>query len=302
MTVTSTQKNNYPTKNMCQMAEILVGSNQTMPKQVRLLWLIHAAIIIFRQEGWRLEHEDVSDKNSPIVVKGVVFNEMKGVFSDPGQYYARHLQNFLFPSNAYSYESGGDPLVIPHLTWQNLKHFHSTLYHPSNSRFITYGNLPLEAHLEKIESHVLQNFQKVKIENEIPDVEAWVKPREVVIYNRFDPMAAIPGNQTVISDSYVLHKITDTRENFALSILGTLLVDGPNSPFYQKLLQAGIGPDYSPCTGFDSSLKQSIFSVGLREIAEKDIGLVKDLIPSIFEDVVKSEVTKPYADINSNVT
>ncbi|GBO44733.1 Presequence protease, mitochondrial, partial [Araneus ventricosus] len=80
--------------------------------------------------------------------------------------------------------------------------------------------------------------------------------------------------------------ITGTYENFALSILGTLLTDGPNSPFYQKLLQAGIGPDYSPCTGFDSSLKQSIFSVGLREIAEKDVDLVKDLIPSIFKDII----------------
>ena len=33
-----------------------------------------------RQEGWRLEHEDPRDPNSPIVFKGVVFNEMKGVF------------------------------------------------------------------------------------------------------------------------------------------------------------------------------------------------------------------------------
>jgi Zn-dependent M16 (insulinase) family peptidase len=34
----------------------------------------------FRQEGWRLEHEDVNDGKSPIVFKGVVFNEMKGYF------------------------------------------------------------------------------------------------------------------------------------------------------------------------------------------------------------------------------
>ncbi|CAL1264212.1 unnamed protein product [Larinioides sclopetarius] len=240
----------------------------------------------FRQEGWRLEHEDINDKNSPIVLKGVVFNEMKGVFSDPSQYYARHLQNHLFPSNAYSHESGGDPVAIPHLTWQGLKHFHSTLYHPSNSRFITYGNMPLELHLEKIANHVLQNFKKTTIESEIPYVETWTEPKEVVIYNRFDPMAANPEKQIIISDSYVLNRITDTYENFALSILGTLLIDGPNSPFYQKLLQAGIGPDYSPCTGFDSSLKQSIFSVGLREIAEKDVDLVKDLIPSIFKDTI----------------
>lgn len=34
----------------------------------------------YRQEGWRLENEDANDKKSPIVFKGVVFNEMKGVF------------------------------------------------------------------------------------------------------------------------------------------------------------------------------------------------------------------------------
>lgn len=37
-------------------------------------------LIDFRQEGWRLEHNDINDPNSDIVFKGVVFNEMKGVF------------------------------------------------------------------------------------------------------------------------------------------------------------------------------------------------------------------------------
>lgn len=33
-----------------------------------------------RQEGWRLENENPTDSNSPLVFKGVVFNEMKGAF------------------------------------------------------------------------------------------------------------------------------------------------------------------------------------------------------------------------------
>ena len=33
-----------------------------------------------RQEGWRLEHEVTEDADSPIIFKGIVFNEMKGVF------------------------------------------------------------------------------------------------------------------------------------------------------------------------------------------------------------------------------
>jgi len=32
------------------------------------------------QEGWRLEHENPNDKTSPIIFKGVVYNEMKGAF------------------------------------------------------------------------------------------------------------------------------------------------------------------------------------------------------------------------------
>ena len=36
--------------------------------------------LIFRQEGWRLEHERPEDTTSPIVLKGIVYNEMKGVF------------------------------------------------------------------------------------------------------------------------------------------------------------------------------------------------------------------------------
>ena len=35
---------------------------------------------LFRQEGWRLEHENPSDPQTPLIFKGVVFNEMKGAF------------------------------------------------------------------------------------------------------------------------------------------------------------------------------------------------------------------------------
>lgn len=35
---------------------------------------------LFRQEGWRLENENPSDADTPLIFKGVVFNEMKGAF------------------------------------------------------------------------------------------------------------------------------------------------------------------------------------------------------------------------------
>jgi len=44
--------------------------------------------------------------------------------------------------------------------------------------------------------------------------------------------------------------IIDINESCALSILSNLLVDGEKSPFYQSLLESGIGSDYGPTTGF----------------------------------------------------
>ncbi|MBT7789896.1 MAG: insulinase family protein, partial [Calditrichaeota bacterium] len=53
---------------------------------------------IMMQEGWHYELTKPEDK---IIYKGVVFNEMKGVFSDPESYIDRQLAHSLFPSTAY---------------------------------------------------------------------------------------------------------------------------------------------------------------------------------------------------------
>lgn len=55
--------------------------------------------------------------------------------SDNERVYAQHLQNKLYPDHTYSVVSGGEPLAIPDLTWEQLKHFHATHYHPSNARY-----------------------------------------------------------------------------------------------------------------------------------------------------------------------
>lgn len=43
--------------------------------------------------------------------------------------------------------------------------------------------------------------------------------------------------------------ITDTYETFILSLLSSLLVSGPNSPFYKALIDARIGTDFAPVVG-----------------------------------------------------
>uniref|UniRef100_A0A8B9F2F3 Presequence protease, mitochondrial n=1 Tax=Amazona collaria TaxID=241587 RepID=A0A8B9F2F3_9PSIT len=240
----------------------------------------------FWQEGWRLEHENPADPQTPLVFKGVVFNEMKGAFADNERIFAQHLQNKILPDHTYGVISGGDPLCIPDLTWEQLKQFHATHYHPSNSRFFTYGNFPLEQHLKQIHEEALIKFDRIESNTDIPKQKLWEKPREHSVTCGLDSFTADPSKQTTVSVSYLLTDITDTFETFTLSLLSSLLVDGPNSPFYKALIESGVGTDFSPDVGFNGSTREAYFSVGLQGIAERDVDTVKQIIARTVDEVI----------------
>ncbi|XP_065809460.1 presequence protease, mitochondrial-like [Labrus bergylta] len=225
----------------------------------------------FWQEGWRLENENPTDPNSPLVFKGVVFNEMKGAFSDNERVYAQHLQNKLYPDHTYSVVSGGEPLAIPDLTWEQLKQFHATHYHPSNARFFTYGDLPLEQHLKQIEEEALSKFERINPNTEVPPQPHWSSPREDHVTCSPDALAPDPARQNTLCVSYLLGDITDTFEGFTLSLLSSLMISGPNSPFYKALIEPNIGTDFS--------------SVGM---AEEDTERVKQIISQTINDIIES--------------
>uniref|UniRef100_A0A8C9TND9 Pitrilysin metalloproteinase 1 n=1 Tax=Scleropages formosus TaxID=113540 RepID=A0A8C9TND9_SCLFO len=156
------------------------------------------------QEGWRLENENPTDPNSPLVFKGVVFNEMKGAFCDSESMYAQRLQNLLYPDHTYAVVSGGEPLTILDLTWDQLKQFHATHYHPSNARFFTYGDLPLEQHLKQIHENALSRFERIEPNTAVPLQPNWDKPREYHMTCAPDALAHDPHRQNTLCIAYLL--------------------------------------------------------------------------------------------------
>ena len=75
---------------------------------------------IFMQEGW---HYELENKDDDLKINGVVYSEMKGAFSDPDDIIERRIMNEVFPDTPYGVESGGDPDVIPELTYENFLDF-----------------------------------------------------------------------------------------------------------------------------------------------------------------------------------
>ncbi|XP_067002976.2 presequence protease, mitochondrial isoform X1 [Anabrus simplex] len=254
----------------------------------------------FRQEGWRLEHEDVNDPNSPIIFKGVVYNEMKGVFSDNQSLFGQQLLNSLLPGHTYGHVSGGDPAVIPKLTYEDLKAFHAKFYNPSNSRFYSYGNFPLADHLIYINQNYLSNFNPALLESgkdtAVPPEIRWTSECRKHIACRFDPLAANPQKQSTLAISQLCTGITDIQGTFELQVLSELLVRGPNSAFYKTLVEPNIGAGFAPITGYESQTRDTFFTVGLQGLNPVDFDRVIEIYNSTIDSVIEKGFEKEHIE------
>ncbi|KAK9504632.1 hypothetical protein O3M35_010922 [Rhynocoris fuscipes] len=243
----------------------------------------------FKQEGWRLEHEVVNNKTTPIVIKGVVYNEMKGVFSENQSIFSEALLNNILPSHTYGVVSGGHPHHIPSLTYQDLKSFHKKYYHPSNCRMYSYGNFPLHDHLTFINKMYLSEFPDTNDYSKstlVPSEPRWSSERRKHISCRNDPMASDLRKQSSLAVSILCNDIKATQDTFVMQILSELLVRGPNSAFYKSLVEPGIGGGFNPVVGYDSQTRDTIFSVGLSLVDPNDFDKIVDIYHNTINKVI----------------
>ena len=119
---------------------------------------------VLMQEGW---HYELESPDAPLTYCGVVYNEMKGVFSSPDSQLERRVMENLFPDTTYGVESGGDPDDIPNLTQEAFEAFHAKYYHPANSYIFLYGDMDIDATLAFIDGEYLSKFTKEQIDSAI---------------------------------------------------------------------------------------------------------------------------------------
>jgi len=248
----------------------------------------------FIQEGWRIGPENPlaeSESVKNLVFKGVVYNEMKGQMSDASYlYYIRWHEHVIPALN----NSGGDPQKMTDLTYDQLRRFHTQHYHPSNSRIFTYGDMPVEEHLEQL-GKALIPFDHIKVDEDVKNpVELLAGSQYVKVQGPPDPM--IPQDaQYKTSITWSLGQ-TDLVERFSLSVLSSLLLDGYGSDFYRGLIEAGLGSDFTPNTGFSPMGNFSVFSVGLTGVQQNNVEGVKTAIYKILQEVSEKGFNKVKVD------
>lgn len=245
---------------------------------------------IFRQEGWHLEAET---SDGPWLYKGVVYNEMKGVYSSPDSRLSEESQHAIFPDTLYSLDSGGRPDEIPSLSYEEFRDFHSRYYHPSNSRFFFWGDDPEEERLA-IVARALAGKGHCDVDSSISLQPAFAAPTRVT---RAYP--AEKGAKCLFTVNWLTGKRGDLERTLTLEMLQHILEGMPGSPLRRALISSGLGEDTTG-DGLQMDLAQTSYSTGLKGVAEEDLPRAEELIFSTLKDLANKGIDKPLVEAAVN--
>ena len=241
---------------------------------------------IFRQEGWHYEMENAQD---PLTINGVVYNEMKGAFSSPDDLLARKISDTLYPDTVYSVESGGDPDVIPQLTYDRFLDFHRKYYHPSNCYIYLYGNMDVTEKLSFIDEKYLNHYDRITVPSEIGLQKPFNRPVEQAAYY---PVADEESaeNAAYMAVNWVLEDMQDLSKTIAFQILEYVLMEAPGAPLKQALLDQDCGEDIYGT--LETSMQQPYLSIVIKNMDPEGKARIRQLIHDTLAGIVREGLNR----------
>ncbi len=250
---------------------------------------------IFQQEGW---HYELEEKDAPITLNGVVYNEMKGAFSSPEGVLEREILNSLFPDTTYGNESGGDPVHIPELTYEAYLDFHRRYYHPCNAYLYLYGDMDFEEKLSWLDREYLSDYEAIAVDSAIRRQKPFDQVRNI------SRKYSIAGNEpladhTFLSYNMVIGDSLDKKRYHAFEILDYALLNAPGAPLKKALLDAGIGRDIMG--SYDNGTYQPIFSIIAKNANAEEETRFAEIIREVLREQAAGGLNKQslLAGINS---
>lgn len=195
---------------------------------------------IFKQEGIHLEMQDM---DSDITYNGVVYNEMRGNYSDPESQVLELLAHKLHPDSSYAHDSGGNPYHIIDLTQEDMLDFHSRYYHPSNSYIFLSGKMDIEGVLTYMDQEYLGQFDYQDPKAQIQIGQRFESPQEI------ETVYSLGQSESTEGKNYLVYGVdlglsTSVEDNILADVLGEILMDLPSSVLKEKLLESQIAEDY----------------------------------------------------------
>ncbi len=191
----------------------------------------------FYQEGW---HYELDRESGALSYKGVVLNEMRGVFSSPDAIAERNINAMLYEGTPYAEDSGGDPSEITDLTYEDYCRAHARYYHPSNAEIFLDGNVKLDEVLPLINSF-LKDYTRAERSGDIPTATIASPKMRVVEYE------AKPGEDITdkgrVSVGMIIARFDQHERIVAANLLIGALFANNESPAKKAIIDSGLCED-----------------------------------------------------------
>ncbi len=242
--------------------------------------------MLFEQEGWHYEMESV---DSPLIYNGVVYNEMKGAYSSADDLLNEEIQKALFPDNEYSNDSGGYPVDIPNLSYEQFIDFHKRYYHPSNSFIYLYGDMDMNERLTWMDEEYLCNYDKIELDSMVALQTPYAAVKETSAFYGISAEESEEDNAYLAWTRCVGNDF-DMKEDMAYALLQYVLFDAQGAPVKQALLDAGIGADIYGY--YDDHCRQPYFAIIAKGADVSQKGEFTKIIEDVLNKLVREGISK----------
>ena len=190
----------------------------------------------FLQEGWHLE---LLNKEDLPVIKGVVYNEMKGATSSVDDVLESTVNEIMYKDTIYRHNSGGDPEVIPELTYEDYVSFYKEHYTPQNALTFFYGDMDIEKKLKYLDEEYFSSFSKseknIVIDPQTPHINTTYK-KEYEVGKDEDIK-----DKTYVGLCYSLGSYENYEDICAMSLIFNSIMSNNDSPLKKSILDKKFG-------------------------------------------------------------
>jgi Zn-dependent M16 (insulinase) family peptidase len=238
------------------------------------------------QEGW---HYQLESADGELKYNGIVYNEMKGAYSDPQDAIQNALRRALYPDSLYKLDAGGNPDHIPELNYEYFIDFHKKYYHPENAMIFFYGNMDIEHCFDKLDAEYLSKFALLGEKVEITAQASLDRPV-------FAQDVYSVANEADLEENYMAIGINFPEDMAELDITGLkllnyILMTTPASPLYKALVAAEAGEDISGYVSGEALHPYMQITLKNTALTAEEL---KTLVDSILADIAQKGLSKKF--------
>jgi len=272
----------YPVKNVFDSTQALTLSSFTdtwagfdfsyfsfgssIEKEMLQLLSVHADSVYFpllRYEDFMIEgHRFVESKDKRLLRGGESYNRVLRKYHNLPLYFISRLRQNLFQSSPYKYDIIGDLGCISELTHKRVLDYHSSYYHPTNTWFISFGNMDFTKYLQLLEDNVMKYYKEPSsINSQIPNEVLANDNRVRIVQEEGMIDRSLPEDRQMTVAVSKICNVTDDYECFALDLLSKILIGVKNGPFYSVFVDSMLGEGHYSNIDYGTYLKDRTFTL-----------------------------------------